>query len=100
MEIKELRENDKLTVYVIGNLDSMTAIDLDEFIKENIEGVKDLIFDFKDLIYLSSAGLRVILVTLKLMKTRGNYKIVNVNDNVYEVLAMTGFANIIKIERA
>jgi len=100
MEIKELRENDKLTIFVIGSLDSMTSEDLDEYIRENIENVKDLILDFKDLDYVSSAGLRVLLVTLKLMKSRGEFKIINVNENVNEVLAMTGFANLIKIERA
>ena len=100
MEIKELRENDKLTILVIGSLDSMTSEDLDEYIHENIEKVKDLILDFKDLDYVSSAGLRVLLVTLKLMKSRGEFKIINVNENVNEVLAMTGFANLIKIERA
>ena len=74
--------------------------DLEEFIRDNIEGINELILDFKELDYVSSAGLRVLLVTLKLMKTKGSIKIINVNESVNEVLTMTGFANIIKIERA
>lgn len=100
MEIKELRENEKLTICVIGSLDSITSSDLEEFIRDNIEGVKELVLDFKDLDYVSSAGLRVLLVTLKVMTTRGSFKIINVNDSVNEVLTMTGFANVLKIERA
>ena len=100
MEIKELRENEKLTICVIGSLDSITSSDLEEFIRDNIEGVKELVLDFKELDYVSSAGLRVLLVTLKLMKAKGSIRIINVNDSVNEVLTMTGFANVLKIERA
>ena len=100
MEIKDFKENEKLTICVTGSLDSITSSDLEEFIRDNIEGINELILDFKELDYVSSAGLRVLLVTLKLMKTKGSIKIINVNESVNEVLTMTGFANIIKIERA
>lgn len=100
MEIKDFKENEKLTICVTGSLDSVTSSDLEEFIRDNIEGINELILDFKELDYVSSAGLRVLLVTLKLMKTKGSIKIINVNESVNEVLTMTGFANIIKIERA
>ena len=100
MEIKDFKENEKLTICVTGSLDSVTSSDLEEFIRDNIEGINELILDFKELDYVSSAGLRVLLVALKLMKTKGSIKIINVNESVNEVLTMTGFANIIKIERA
>lgn len=100
MEIKDFKENEKLTICVTGSLDSITSSDLEEFIRDNIEGINELILDFKELDYVSSAGLRVLLVTLKIMKTKGSIKIINVNESVNEVLTMTGFANIIKIERA
>ena len=100
MEIKDFKENEKLTICVTGSLDSVTSSDLEEFIRDNIEGINELILDFKELDYVSSAGLRVLIVTLKLMKTKGSIKIINVNESVNEVLTMTGFANIIKIERA
>lgn len=100
MEIKDFKENEKLTICVTGSLDSVTSSDLEEFIRDNIDGINELILDFKELDYVSSAGLRVLLVTLKLMKTKGSIKIINVNESVNEVLTMTGFANIIKIERA
>ncbi len=100
MEIKDFKENEKLTICVTGSLDSITSSDLEEFIRDNIEGINELILDFKELDYVSSAGLRVLLVTLKLMKTKGSIKIINVNESVNEVLTMTGFSNIIKIERA
>lgn len=100
MEIKDFKENEKLTICVTGSLDSITSSDLEEFIRDNIDGINELILDFKELDYVSSAGLRVLLVTLKLMKTKGSIKIINVNESVNEVLTMTGFANIIKIERA
>ena len=64
--VKEL--NDKqLTIKPVGEINSVTAPELEEVIKNDLNGVKELIFDFSELEYLSSAGLRVLLVAQKLM---------------------------------
>ena len=95
--VKEL--NDKqLTIKPVGEINSVTAPELEEVIKNDLNGVKALIFDFSELEYLSSAGLRVLLVAQKLMNKKGPMSVRNVNSNVMEILDITGFSNVLDIE--
>ena len=89
MEIKDFKENEKLTICVTGSLDSVTSSDLEEFIRDNIEGINELILDFKELDYVSSAGLRVLLVTLKLMKTKGSIKNIRINPSLTKITKLS-----------
>ena len=95
--IKDLK-GDNLVVTVIGELNSFTSNDLEEVIKNDLNGVKSLVFDFKELDYLSSAGLRVLLVAQKIMAKQGKMTLRNVNKSVMEVFEITGFLNILDIE--
>ena len=96
MKIDFIKNNDELTVEIDGRLDTTTAPDLESFLGENILGINSLVFDCEKLIYISSAGLRVLLTAHKRMK--GAMKLINVNELVMEVLEMTGFADIWVIE--
>ena len=96
MKIDFIKNNDELTVEIDGRLDTTTALDLESFLGENILGINSLVFDCEKLIYISSAGLRVLLTAHKRMK--GAMKLINVNELVMEVLEMTGFADIWVIE--
>ena len=62
------------------------------------DGVKDLVLDMKDVEYISSAGLRVLLAAQKKMSKIGTLKLTDVCDAVMEVFEMTGFADILVIE--
>ena len=62
MQINKTAENDKLTIALVGRLDTLTAPQLDAEIQGKLDGVKSLVFDFKQLDYISSAGLRILLV--------------------------------------
>ena len=95
--MKEKLEN-KLIVSVIGRLDTNTSVELETSVKEDLDGVNDLYFDFQELDYLSSAGLRVLLVAQKLMSGKGQMLIRHVNTNVMEVFEITGFNNVLDIE--
>ena len=57
-----------------------------------------LILDLKNLVYISSAGLRVLLSAQKKMQKHGTMKVINVCEDVMEVFEMTGFADILVIE--
>ena len=70
MNIIKNAENDKLTIAVVGRLDSNTAPQLEAELKQSIEETKSLVFDFTKLDYVSSAGLRVILAAQKQMRYR------------------------------
>ena len=82
----------------IGRLDTTTAPEFEDELVASLDGVKKLVLDFKDVAYISSAGLRVILKVQKLMSANGAMKITGVNSMVMEVFEITGFADILTIE--
>lgn len=100
MKIDLKRENDVLTISLEGRLDTSSAPELDAELNGALEGVKTLYFDFKDLDYLSSAGLRILLITHKTMSKQGKMILRNVNDLIMETFDMTGFSSILTIEEA
>lgn len=85
-----------LTITVSGRLDTTTAPELEKQI--DYAGVSNLTFDFKDLEYISSAGLRVILTAQKVMNKQGKMTVINVNETVMEVFEITGFLDIINVQ--
>ena len=85
-----------LNIELEGRLDTTTAPELEKFIGENYNGTGFIVINCEKLVYVSSAGLRVLLSTQK--KTKGNMKLTNVCELVMEVLEMTGFADILVIE--
>jgi anti-sigma B factor antagonist len=87
-----------MTVALTGRLDTTTSPQLEAEFKKSIDGVDYLILDFKNLEYLSSAGLRVLLTAQKVMNKQGKMVIRNVNDTISEVFEITGFADILTIE--
>lgn len=98
MEIKKTQNGNDLIVSLEGRLDTTTAPRLEEEIRLSIGDVRNLIFDFEKLDYISSAGLRVLLATQKIMNKQGSMVIRNVNETVMEVFSVTGFVDILTIE--
>ena len=98
MQINYNKEAEKLTVSPEGRLDTATALEFEKALSELLNGVSDLILDMKKVTYVSSAGLRVLLKLQKIMFNQGKMKLIGVNDTVMEVLEITGFANILRIE--
>lgn len=86
------------TLQISGRLDTTTAPVLDKTINEDIKGAENLVLDLKELEYISSAGLRVLLSTQKKFQKAGSMKLVNVCEAVMDVFEMTGFADILVIE--
>lgn len=100
MEIEKEQHQDISVFKIKGRLDSKTSPDFEEKINESsIGGVKNMIFDFKDLEYISSAGLRVILKATKEMKrTSGLIVLCSMQDYVREVFEIAGFDTFLPIE--
>lgn len=98
MEINKNKDGGNLVLSLKGRLDTTTAPDLEAELNASIEGVTDLIFDFAELEYISSAGLRVLLSAQKIMNKQGNLTVKNANDDIKEVFDITGFADILNIE--
>ncbi len=96
--VEKKSEGNNVTLVLTGRLDTSTAPKLEEEVKTSIEGTENLILDFTELEYISSAGLRVLLSTLKMMKNQGSMKIINVNETVKEIFEITGFSDILTVE--
>ena len=89
---------DKITVELIGRLDTASVADLDEEIAEVIADDNDVVFDCKDLEYISSSGLRSVLNAHKQLKAAGgSLELVNLQPAVKSVFDLTGFSVILKI---
>ena len=98
MTIDKQINGSELTLTLNGRLDTTTAPELEAVIKDSITGITNLVMDFAELEYLSSAGLRVILSAQKTMNKQGEMVIRNVNETINEVFEITGFIDILTIE--
>ena len=87
----------KLTVELEGRLDTNTSPELEHKLKESLDGITELVFDFKKLDYISSAGLRVLLSAQKTMNHQGSMEVMNVNQSVKEIFEVTGFLDILTV---
>lgn len=99
MNIKKKKDGNTLTVIISGRIDTATAPEADATISESLDGVQSLILDFKDVNYVSSAGLRMLLSLQKKMMARDGMKLVGVNDAVNDVFEVTGFDEILDYEK-
>ncbi len=98
MNVNKTIEQGNVVLAVEGRLDTQTAPQLEAELNEIFEDCTDLTFDLKELEYISSAGLRVILKAQKTMNAKGSMKLTNVNETVMEVFDITGFLDILTIE--
>ena len=88
-----------LTVSVEGSIDTVTAPELDSQLQANWEGITELIMDLAAVDYISSAGLRVILMATQQMEDcDGSMTVRNVNDDIKEIFEMTGFDSLLNLE--
>lgn len=98
MLIEKKIENNVTALRISGRVDTTTAPEFETIIDECVVGLEELILDCKEMEYISSAGLRVILKVQKLMNKQGSMKLINVNETIMEVFDITGFADILTIE--
>ena len=98
MDINLEHVGTRLTVTVAGRLNTGTAPEFEEKLIPELKGVEELIIDFADLDYISSAGLRIVLTSQKIMNRQGTMVIRNVKPEIYEVFEMTGFVDFLTIQ--
>lgn len=90
-------EESTTTFYLEGRLDTNTAPQLESALAEATDANK-LVLDFEKMNYVSSAGLRVLLIAQKKMNALGGMKLVNVSEPIMEIFEVTGFVDILDIE--
>ena len=98
LDIKKRVDGTTLELALTGRLDTITAPELEEVVKESIGDASKLIFDFAQLEYVSSAGLRVLLSAHKSMSGKDGMVVRNVSDDIQEIFDVTGFSDILTIE--
>ena len=98
MKITKSLNGTNLEIALAGRLDTTTAPELEQELKNSMDAATVLTLDFEKLDYISSAGLRVLLSAHKTMSKKGGMKVTNVNEIVGEVFDVTGFADILNIE--
>mgnify|MGYP002509917481 CR=1 FL=1 len=100
MELKTTIDGSSATIVIVGNLTVATAPSLEAAFLDLPESVTDITFDLTDLVYVASAGLRVIVFSEKEARQRGgSVCLAHPNDEVMEVLDVTGLVDILNIER-
>ena len=97
MNIEKKINGSELIVSIEGRLDTNSSSDLEKEV-ENLNEIDSLIFDFNNLEYISSSGLRILLACQKKMNLQGKMIIKNVNSNIMEIFEITGFSDILNIE--
>ena len=97
MEIVKNLNGTALDIALTGRLDTTTAPSLEAEINTALAGVTELSFDFAQLEYISSAGLRVMLAAQKIMNKQGKMTVRNVSADIAEVFEITGFSDILTI---
>jgi len=98
MTITQFENGDTLTLAVEGIIDSTTAPDFEKEMLAAGGKTKNLVVNFAKVDFISSAGLRVLLLLhKKVAAAAGKMTLVNVNDDVREVFELTGFINVLDI---
>ena len=98
MTITKTQDHNALTLFLEGRLDTTTSPQLETELSASLDGVTHLTLDMAKLVYLSSAGLRVVLAAQKRMNKQGKMVVRHVNDTIMEVFEVTGFVDILTIE--
>ncbi|MBP1537526.1 MAG: STAS domain-containing protein [Ruminococcus sp.] len=99
MTVNKITNAGKTTLQVEGRVDTVTAPELEKAVNAAAEDTDTLVLDCEKLVYISSAGLRVLLSTHKLMtKKKGTFELINIGDDIMEIFSITGFAQILNIK--
>lgn len=98
MEVKISNTDKIVTIAVEGSIDSNTAGDLQSQIMDKVVESQNVLLDFSKVDFVSSAGLRVLLMIYRQIKSKnGKVVLVGVSEEIHDVMSMTGFVNFFEI---
>lgn len=98
MDIDMMREGNQLTVTLAGELNTATAPELSAALADEVHADDTIVFDMTDLNYITSAGLRILVVCDVKTGKRGAVVLRGICDEIREILEMTGFDTVFTIE--
>lgn len=97
MNINQYSDGTKLTLTIEGRIDTRTAPELESVIQSVPESIDALVLDLAETVYISSAGLRVLLMAQKMMNRQGDMTVIHVNEDLMEIFDVTGFSDILTV---
>ena len=98
MNVETRVENNTLFIDLDGRLDTVTSQQLGELLPNEKRRNLDIDFNFEKLEYVSSAGLRILVLFKKEAQATNNKMVIrNINDVIREIFTVTGFDKILKI---
>ena len=98
LDIKKKQEGSRLEFALEGRLDTSTAPQLEEEVKASIDDITELVFDFSELEYMTSAGIRELLIADNMLGDGGYMKVIHANEMVREVFELTGLDELLENE--
>lgn len=99
MEITKEVKNKKMIVKVSGQINTITAPELEKEVYGKLANIDTVVMDIKHVGYLSSAGIRVFSMIQKIIGGKDNFSVINVDKNVYKILDDVGLTDFMNIER-
>ena len=100
MQVNKTTVGTTLLIELVGRLDTASAAGVQAEIEALLkDDVKELVIDCERMDYLASSGLRILLQLHKRMMDHGKMTIINVNEYVKEIFDMTGFSDVLNIEK-
>ena len=100
MNINKTQDENKTTFALSGRLNSITAPQLQEVLLAEFDTVTNVELDFGELDFISSAGLRVLILGKEAAKAKnGQLTLIRVSEAIMEVFEMAGFTGMMNIKR-
>ena len=98
MTVKKEKDNNKLIVRITGSVDTNTSEELRNEIIDELDDIAVVWFDMKEMDYISSAGLRVLLETYQTIEPdEGKIVLANVREELREIFVLTGFSRFMEM---
>ncbi len=98
LTINKTKEGEKLTAEIIGRVDVMTAPQFDSGITDELDGITEVVLNLKQLEYMSSAGLRVLVGLQKMMLAKkGSLTVCYPSAAILDIFTATGLTDFLKI---
>ena len=98
LEISVEKKESVLYVKPVGEIDTNSALMFEDTIQKNIEGTEKVVIDMKDVSYVSSAGLRVVIQLIKNGEAQDYVTLRNMTDAIRETLELVGLLDMVKTE--
>ena len=98
MKVTSSKNGSACTLTVEGKIDTATAPELEEAVKSNLPKCDKMIFDFSNVDYITSAGLRVLVYAQRELMKKGGVTVTGVNENIKNIFSITGMYKVLKIK--